>query len=155
MFEMLILLFTDRNRPLNFAQDSDIERKTLCRPKGYFIHDLERKSRDWIYQGIIILMKADSPDACFDLLMKWEIDAVGVNEFLGWTKVSSLGLKGVAEPLRWPLSIEGLHVVISKKHWRETTHLYSFNSGLEELKKSERCDDIVSCQLGLFWAQLE
>ena len=35
MFEMLILLFTDRARPLNFAQDSEIEGKTLCRPKGY------------------------------------------------------------------------------------------------------------------------
>ena len=78
-------------------------------------------------------MKADSPDACFDLLMKGEIDAVGVNEFLGWTKVSSLGLKGVVEPLRRPLSIEGLHVVISTQHRRGTIHLYRFNSGLEEL----------------------
>ena len=87
--------------------------------------------------------------------MKGEIDAVAVNEFLGWTKVSSLGLKGVVEPLRRPLSIEGLHVVISKKHWWGTTHLYPFNSGLEELKKSKHYDDIVSRHLGLFWAQLE
>ena len=29
MFEMLILLFTDRNRPLNFTQDSDIEENAL------------------------------------------------------------------------------------------------------------------------------
>lgn len=100
-------------------------------------------------------MQADSPDACFDLLMKGQVDAVAVNEFLGWTKVNALGLKGLVEPLRRPLSIEGLHVLISKKHWRETTHLYRFNSGLEELKKSKRYDDIVSRHLGLFWAQLE
>ena len=35
IFEMLILLFTDCNRPLNFAQDFDIEGKKACAvPKG-------------------------------------------------------------------------------------------------------------------------
>ena len=155
LVELLILLFTRKDASFQFETDSDITGKRLCRPKGYFTHELERNGRDWINQGIITLVQADSPDACFDLLMKGKIDAVAVNEFLGWTKVSSLGLKGVVEPLRRTLSIEGLHVVISKKHWRGTTHLYRFNSGLEELKKSKRYDDIVSRYLGLFWAQLE
>ena len=63
---------------------------------------------------MITLVQADSPDACFDLLMKGQVDAVAVNEFLGWTKVNALSLKGLVEPLRLPLSIEGLHVLISK-----------------------------------------
>ena len=153
--ELLILLFTKADNKFTFETDADIAGKTLCRPKGYFTHDLERKGRDWLRQGVITLVQADSPDACFDLLMKGQVDAVAVNEFLGWTKVNVLGLKGLVEPLRRPLSIEGLHVLISKKHWRGTTHLYRFNSGLEELKKSKRYDDIVSRHLGLFWAQLE
>ena len=155
LVELLILLFTKADNKFTFETDADIAGKTLCRPKGYFTHDLERKGRDWLRQGVITLVQADSPDACFDLLMKGQVDAVAVNEFLGWTKVNALGLKGLVEPLRRPLSIEGLHVLISKKHWRGTTHLYRFNSGLEELKKSKRYDDIVSRHLGLFWAQLE
>ena len=83
------------------------------------------------------------------------MDGVTLNEFLGWTEINDLGLKGAVEPLRRPLSIEGLHVLISKKHWRGTTHLYRFNAGLEELKKSNRYDEIVSKHLSLFWSTLE
>ena len=46
--------------------------------------------------------------------MKGEVDGVTLNEFWGWTKINDLGLKAAVEPLRRPLSIEGLHVLISK-----------------------------------------
>ena len=69
--------------------------------------------------------------------------------------MKDLGLKGAVEPLKRPLWIEGLHVIISKKHWRGTTHLYRFNAGLQELKKSERYDEIVSKHLGVFWSNIE
>ena len=110
--------------------------------KTYFTHDLDRAGREWLKKGLITLVQAANPDACFELLMKGEVDGVTLNEFLGWTKINDLGLKGAVEPLRRPLSIEGLHVLISKKHWRGTTHLYRFNAGLEELKKSNRYDEI-------------
>ncbi|MEL6679827.1 MAG: LysM peptidoglycan-binding domain-containing protein [Pseudomonadota bacterium] len=45
MFEMLILLFVDKTRPVPFATDADIHGRTLCRPAGYFIHDLDRFAR--------------------------------------------------------------------------------------------------------------
>lgn len=155
LVELLILLFTRTDNPFEFETDADIVGKTLCRPVGYFTHDLDRTGREWLKSGAITLVQAESPDACFDLLMKGEVDAVTVNEFLGWTKIHDLGLKGAVEPLKRPLSIEGLHVLISKKHWRGTTHLYRFNAGLEALKQSKRYDEIVSRHLGLFWSQLE
>lgn len=155
LVELLILLFVRKDAPFQFDGDGDIAGKTLCRPAGYFTHDLDRAGREWLKNNVIELVQADSPDACFDLLVRGEVDAVTVNEFLGWTKIKALGLDGVIEPLKRPLSIEGLHVLISKKHWRGTTHLYRFNSGLEALKKSKRYDEIVSRHLGTFWAQLE
>jgi polar amino acid transport system substrate-binding protein len=66
-----------------------------------------------------------------------------------------MGLRGAVVPLDKPLSVEGLHVVISKKHWRGTTHLYRFNAGLAALKKSDRYAQIVSKHLGEFWDQLK
>ena len=155
MFEMLVLLFIDTSRPLRFREDADIHGKTLCRPAGYFNHDLDRADRQWISKGLITLVLAESPDACFELLMQGKVDGVTLNEFLDWTKVKDLGLKGAVEPLKRPLSIEGLHVIISKKHWRGTTHLYRFNAGLQELQKSKRYDEIVSKHLGIFWSNIE
>ena len=155
LVELLILVFTRTDNAFAFESDEDIHGKTLCRPEGYFTHDLDRAGREWLKKGLITLVQAANPDAYFELLMKGEVDGVTLNEFLGWTKINDLGLKGAVEPLRRPLSIEGLHVLISKKHWRSTTHLYQFNAGLEELKKSNRYDEIVSKHLSLFWSTLE
>ena len=155
LVELLILVFTRTDNAFVFESDEDIHGKTLCRPEGYFTHDLDRAGGEWLKKGLITLVQAANPDACFELLMKGEVDGVTLNEFLGWTKINDLGLKGAVEPLRRPLSIEGLHVLISKKHWRGTTHLYRFNAGLEELKKSNRYDEIVSKHLSLFWSTLE
>ena len=45
MFGTLILLFTAKGRPMAFEKDEDMNGKTLCRPKGYFTHDLEKNGR--------------------------------------------------------------------------------------------------------------
>jgi polar amino acid transport system substrate-binding protein len=85
------------------------------------------------------------------LLAAGEVDAVTVNEFLGLSKIHEMGLGGIVRPVRRPLSIEGLHVVISKRHWRGTTFLYRFNAGLADLKASAQYDEIISRHLTLFW----
>lgn len=154
VFELLILLFTRTDNAFAFESDADIAGKTLCRPAGYFTHDLDRAGREWIKKGVIKLVQAESPDACFEALMRGEVDAVTINEFLGKSKIRDLGLTGAVQALNRPLSIEGLHVIISKKHWRGTTHLYRFNAGLQELKKSKRYDEIISRHLGIFYDRL-
>lgn len=154
LVEMLVMLFVRSDAPIPFTVDADLHGRTLCRPKGYFTHDLERADRQWLTNGLVTLVQADDPDACFELLMLGEVDAVTVNEFLGLTKISELGLTGLVQPLDRPLSIEGLHLVISKRHFRGTAFLYRFNAGLAELKASARYDEIVSRHLGLFWEQV-
>jgi len=99
-------------------------------------------------------VQADGPEACFDELMAGSVDAVAVNEFLGWTKIHELGLQGRVQPEQRPVSIEGLHVVISKKHWRGTTHLYRVNAGLKALRDTDRYTEIVTRHLGTFWERL-
>lgn len=148
---MLVLLFVNKDAPLEYNEDADLHGKTLCRPTGYFTHDLDRADRQWLTNGLVTLVQPDSPDACFELLLRGEVDAVTVNEFLGLTKIHALGIGDFVEPLQRPLSIEGLHVIISKRHWRGTTFLYRFNAGLNALKQTRRYDEIVSRHLGLFW----
>lgn len=154
LVEILILLFTRADDPMKFETDADMHGKTICRPVGYFTHDLDRAGREWLKKGSVTLEQAADPDACFDLLMRGKVDAVTVNEFLGWTKIKELGLEDQVVAVKRPLSIEGLHVIISKRHWRGTTHLYRFNAGLEKLKASKRYDEIVSRHLGIFWDQI-
>lgn len=154
LVDLVILLFTRAGDQITFQQDSDLHGKTLCRPAGYFTHDLDQDGREWLSKGLITLEQPPSPDDCFAMLMEGSVDAVAVNEFLGVQKMFELGLTERVVPLSRPLSIEGLHVLISKKHWRGTTHLYRFNAGLDELKKTERYNEIVSRHLALFWDQI-
>ncbi|MEX0309672.1 MAG: transporter substrate-binding domain-containing protein [Tateyamaria sp.] len=155
LVDLVILLFTRSDDPITFETDSDLHGKTLCRPAGYFTHDLDRADRRWISQGLITLKQPASPDDCFRMLVNEEVDAVALNEFLGVQKMFELDLTDRVAPLSRPVSIEGLHVLISKKHWRGTAHLYRFNAGLAKLKQTDRYNEIVSRHLALFWDQIK
>ncbi|MEO0402291.1 MAG: transporter substrate-binding domain-containing protein [Pseudomonadota bacterium] len=155
LVDLVILLFSRSDAPLVFESDADIEGKTLCRPAGYFTHDLDRADRQWLSKGVITLEQPPTPDDCFNMLITGDVDAVALNEFLGVQKMFELGLTDAVAPLSRPLSVEGLHVLISKKHWRGTAHLYRFNAGLAKLKQTDRYNEIVSRHLALFWDQIK
>lgn len=154
LIEVLVLLFVRANSGFDYTQDADVIGKRLCRPQGYFTHDLDRPGREWLSKGLIQFVQAESPEACFEALMAGQVDAVTLNIFLGAATIDDMGLRGQVVPLDNPLSVEGLHVVISKKHWRGTTHLYRFNAGLAALKESDRYAQIVSRHLGIFWDKI-
>jgi len=155
LVDLVILLFARSDAPLEFRQDSDLHGKTLCRPAGYFTHDLDRADRRWLSEGLVTLTQPATPDECFALLVAGEVDAVALNEFLGVQKMFELGLTDQVAPLSRPLSVEGLHVLISKRHWRGTAHLYRFNAGLARLKQTDRYNEVVSRHLALFWDQIK
>ena len=155
LVDLVILLFAPSDAPLDFKDDTDLHGKTLCRPAGYFTHDLDRADRQWLSNGLVSLKQPATPDDCFDMLMAGEVDAVTLNEFLGVQKMFEMGLTDEVAPLSRPLSVEGLHVLISKSHWRGTAHLYRFNAGLAKLKQTDRYNEIVSRHLALFWDQIK
>ena len=155
VIDLVMLLFARAEDPMPFADDADVEGKTLCRPAGHPTYDLDRAGRRWISDGKITLRQPATPTACFEMLMAGEVDAVTVNEFLGVQQMFKLGLTEAVVPLTRPLSVEGLHVVISKKHWRGTAHLYRFNAGLAQLKQTDRYTRIVARHLALFWDEVK
>ena len=60
IFEMLILLFTDKDRPISFNTDSDIEGSVLCRPKGYFTHTASRSNTAGVARNVRASYRAAS-----------------------------------------------------------------------------------------------
>ncbi|MBZ8118586.1 transporter substrate-binding domain-containing protein [Roseovarius sp. LXJ103] len=155
LIDLPIMLFVRAEGGMVYASDADVVGKTLCRPKGFFTHDLDRADRRWLSEGQITLRQPSSPEACLEMVMSGEVDAATFNVFLGTSKIKAMGLRGQVVPLETPLSHEALHVVISKSHWRGTTHLYRVNAGLEALRASGRYGEIVSRHLSLFWEQVK
>jgi polar amino acid transport system substrate-binding protein len=155
LLDLVILFFVRSSDPMKFETDTDVHGKTLCRPAGFFTHDLDQDGRNWLADENITLITPATAADCFDLLMQGEADAVAVNEFLGTEIMYNKGLQEQVKALAKPISVQGLHVVISKKHWRGTTHLYRFNAGLAALKQSDRYNEIVSRHLNIFWDRLK
>ncbi|MEL7114767.1 MAG: transporter substrate-binding domain-containing protein [Pseudomonadota bacterium] len=152
---MPIMLFVREDNQFRFQDDGDIHGRSICRPKGYFTHDLDRSDRRWISDGKITFVQGDSPGDCFYKVLVGEVDAATVNLFLGASVILEMGLRNKVVPLERPVSEEGLHVVISKAHWRGTTHLYRINAGLQALKSDGRYQEIVSRHLEAFQSRLQ
>lgn len=155
LLDVVILFFVRSEGGMKFKKDADVDGRNICRPSGFLTHDLDQDGRNWIADKRITLTTAPTAGACFDLLVQGQVDAVSVNEFLGTEIISEKGLKNQVKALSKPVSVQGLHVVISKKHWRGTTHLYRFNAGLAALKQSNRYNEIVSRHIKVFWDKLK
>jgi polar amino acid transport system substrate-binding protein len=149
-----MMLFVKADNAFAFTSDDDIKGKRICRPDGFLTHDLERKDRRWLSNGVVTVVRAETPAACMQKVMDGEADAASVNLFLGANLIVDMGLRDVILPLERPLSEEGMHIVVSKTHWRATGHLYRVNAGLAALKADGRYQEIVGRHLEAFWAQL-
>ena len=155
MFEMLVLLFVDVQRPLRFREDADIIGKTLCRPKGYYTHDLDKDGRNWLADGKITLEQPVSVADCFEMLMAAQVDAVALNEFTGRKAMKDLALQNRVDIVQSrPLSIEGLHVVVHKSHPDAEALLSTINSGLGEIKNNSVYQDIIDRHMSKIWSEL-
>lgn len=155
IFQMLEVLFTRNEAPLKFEKDEDMVGHTLCRPSGYFTHDLERPGREWLKKNLIKLEQPQSVKECFDLLMAGKVDAVAMNDFTGRETVAKMGLQDKVAPLPRELSVEGLHLLVHKTHPRATIVLNYVNKGLKAIQDSGEYDAIMDKHLTNHWKTVE
>lgn len=154
VFEMLVMLFTHKDAPIGFQSDADIEGHSICRPAGYYTHDLDRADRRWLENGTIELVSAGSVNECFEMLARKKVDAVGLNEFTGRTAIRDLGLTNCINVEPNPLSIEGLHAITYKFSPRATTNRFRFDEGVRKLRESAAYFEIVDRHMARHWAEV-
>lgn len=155
IFEMVVMLFVHEDAPVNYRQESDIEGLTICRPKGYYTHDLETQERQWLQKNLITLVQPDTPRECFLKLANKEVDAVSMNEFTGRTVMQDLGLNNCIKLETKPISIQGLHAITYKRHWRATAHRARFDEGVRHLKEQAEYNKIVDRHMSNHWSKIE
>lgn len=153
LMDVPMMLFVRADRQFPFQADTDLLGKSLCRPEGAFTHDLDADDRRWIADGKITHVTAPTATGCFDKVLAGEVDAVSVDLFTGGSVLLENGWRDQIVPLERPVSLVGLHVIISKSHWRGTTHLYRLNAGLARLKQEGHYEEIVSRHLALLSSQ--
>jgi polar amino acid transport system substrate-binding protein len=150
VMDLLILLYVRNGNTFDYESDEDVWGKSICYSQGYFEQQLDGDGREWLQKGLVTLMKAEATEDCFKLLALGEVDAVATNAVIGAKTIKDMGFDGSVKALSRPFSEQSLHVVISKKNWRGTTHLYRINAGLVALKASGRYNQIIFRHLGIF-----
>lgn len=151
LFEMRIVLYVRADSDFTFPDDASIHGLTICRPSGYFTHDLDREGRRWLSSGLIDFRSPETIDECFDALADGSVDAVTINEFTGKRKVFERDEIGKVRELSRPVSIEGLHVLVPEGHYRGTAILQRFNNGVRTLRQRDRYNHIVANHLRRFY----
>lgn len=151
IYEELSLLFVKNESPLKFETDQELLGRTLCRPAGYFTFDLEQNGRRWLKDKKVTLLRPQSIEECFRLLMDGAVDAVALSELTGRAGMIKAELGDKVRIIDRPLAILDDHVLIAKTHPNARIMLYYLNSALAKLKADGRFDEIVEKHMTLFW----
>jgi len=153
LFEILELVYTDRQRPVRFDQDSDLEGKTLCRVAGYSIWELDQDGRNWMKDGKIKLERPERIADCFQMMVDGKVDAVLIDEFAGKAALKEMGLTERIEALPRPVNLEPLNILVHKGNPRAQELVDTINAGLAKLKASGEYQRITGAHLARFWTE--
>ncbi|MFZ7090181.1 LysM peptidoglycan-binding domain-containing protein [Primorskyibacter sp. 2E233] len=154
MFEMLVVLFTAKDRPVTFNAEADLAGMRVCSPLGYDAGS-RQGGANYLTKVGARLQQPVSAEACFDRLVKGSADAVAMNEFTGRVVLKDMGLADRVElMLRRPLAIEGLHVVAHKSNPRAEELIAAFNGGLAEMRDSGEYLKVIDTHMSSIWAGL-
>lgn len=123
---------------------SDIEGKRLCRPDGYFTHDLAVKG---LMPPKIIRVAGSDPTDCFERLVSGEVDVVTLNADTADQNISRLGIENEVSELIDLATIETLHVVGMRTNPKTRTLLLRIDQGLNGLHKNGIFTDLAAKHL--------
>lgn len=153
VFEALVVLFSDVQRPVAYSGADSVRGLTLCRPAGFETHDLDRADSRWVTDGHIALVQPAKVEDCFDALIGGGVDGVALNEFTGRVTIESMGLHDrVVVAGDRPMSIETLHVVVDANHPRAAELLNTINEGLRRIRADGTYQAVLERQLDRIWA---
>ena len=153
MFEMLMLLFTSKTNPMQFARDEDIYGKTICRPLGYATFYFEENGRRWMSDKKIKAVTPATPADCYEMVLEGKADAVLMNEFTGRTQLKNLGLADKFNVVPQPMSIGTLHVIVHKTHPQAQELLAMINTGLRGIRDNGTYQKIIEDHMARIWAE--
>ncbi|MGH1444896.1 MAG: transporter substrate-binding domain-containing protein [Cognatishimia sp.] len=152
MFELLVLMFTDKNRPLKFEKPEDLFGKTFCRPQGYELYLFDEQGRNWLRDGKIKVEHPLTTDECYEMVLAGKADAVVMNEFTGRAHIKELGLSDRFDVVPQPIAIQALHVIIHKSHPEASQLLDMVNTALRSIREDGTYQAIIEDHLARIWA---
>jgi polar amino acid transport system substrate-binding protein len=152
LYELLIFPFVNKDSSLHYETLQDLKGLTLCRPEGYYTHDIQQL----IDNNSVKLLRPKELETCFNMLKSGKVDVVPVNELTGQSMIYKMGLNDELKMLdENAISLETLHVIFSKFDYKGRILLYKFDRSISNLKETGILQEIISKHLENFYQSLE
>lgn len=152
VFEVLVVLFTNKDQPVSFRQERDIAGKVLCTATKASEQELDAQGRGWVESGLVDLRVEPSVAQCFEALMSGAVDAVVINEFTGRSVTQEMGIEDHVQALtKAPLSISMIYAAVPRAAPRAEEAISLLNAGLRALRKSGEFQAVLDRHLKRMW----
>lgn len=133
LHEVVVTFFARAQDAPGLSSITTMQGKRLCRPRGYFTHDLESMG---LVPPAIVRVAGDNPKDCFERLLDGEVDIVTVNADTSDSIIAELDSRDQLAELIDFATVQTLHVVGMKTDPQTRVRLLRFNKGLLGLRKS-------------------
>jgi len=147
LYDIMILPFVKKNSSIKYNKLDDLKGLSVCRPEGYYIHDIQ----PLIDKDAIDLKRPEDLDDCFKMLVNGTVDVVPANEFSAKSEIHKLKLDDKIKALETPVSVDTLHIIFPKKRPGARMLQYKFDQQVIKLEESGRLEKIKTNHLDHFW----
>lgn len=131
LHEVVVTFFGRSGEVGEITVPGDANGLTICRPRGYFTHDLEVMG---LVPPAVILVAGANPTDCFERLVDGEVDLVTVNADTADNVITELAIREEVEEVINLATIQTLHVVGLKTNPDTRPRLLRVNKGLLGLR---------------------
>ncbi|NVK32572.1 MAG: transporter substrate-binding domain-containing protein [Gammaproteobacteria bacterium] len=140
----IVITFFSRADEPTIDSAEDAMGKTICRPAGYFTHDMEAMG---LVESKIKRFAPDKPEDCFEMLRDGKVDLVTVNADTSARIIQALGMENLVKEEIDLSTVQSLHAVTMKTNPRSRVILRRINRGLRYLYNSEEYRQIAAAYL--------
>lgn len=131
LHEVVVSFYAKSATAAGISSPEDVHGMKVCRPSGYFTHDLESMG---LVPPTIIRVAGKDPADCFERLKAGTVDIVTVNADTSDRMITELDLSGDVEEIIDLATIQTLHVVAMKNNPESRVNLLRLNKGLKGLQ---------------------
>lgn len=159
LYEILVMPFIKKeSSPFNeynsneYNELDDLKGLRVCRPEGYYIHDLQKL----VEKNSLTLIRPKELSECFTMLANDKVDVVPVNKLSGVKEIYKLGYQDEIETENFTkaVSIEELFIIFPKKFELSSMLNEKFNQSFLELEESDVLQKIIKIHLENYYSSL-
>ncbi|MCL7942299.1 transporter substrate-binding domain-containing protein [Halomonas sp. ATCH28] len=144
LHEIVVTFYGRAGEVENISSAGDASGMTLCRPDGYFSHDLEAAG---LVEPTITRVKPATPEDCFEMLAAKEVDLVSVNSDTSDRIIQSLGMEERTAEVIDLSTIQTLHAVGMRTNPQTRIILRRLDKGLKSIQESGQFREVAANHL--------